>query len=145
VHAVLTGPTDTEMTRGFEIPKASAESVARAIFDGVESGEEDGARARECGSPGGSLRQGRMSRGESPGDVDARALRRTVKTGRTPALQPSRPNTTIRDGENDHVFRGGRSTVAPVHIAATDSRLHETRDLWGSVAHGQSGTDPAGL
>ncbi len=41
VHAVLTGPTDTDMTRGFEIPKASAESVARAIFDGVEHGEED--------------------------------------------------------------------------------------------------------
>jgi len=41
VHAVLTGPTDTDMTRGFEIPKASAESVARAILDGVENGEED--------------------------------------------------------------------------------------------------------
>jgi len=41
VHAVLTGPTDTEMTRGFEIPKATPESVARAIFDGIEDGEED--------------------------------------------------------------------------------------------------------
>ncbi len=41
VHAVLTGPTDTDMTRGFDIPKVSAESVARAIFDGVENGEED--------------------------------------------------------------------------------------------------------
>ncbi len=41
VHAVLTGPTDTDMTRGFDIPKASPESVARAIFDGVELGEED--------------------------------------------------------------------------------------------------------
>jgi NAD(P)-dependent dehydrogenase (short-subunit alcohol dehydrogenase family) len=41
VHAVLTGPTDTDMTRGFDIPKASAESVAQAIFDGVENGEED--------------------------------------------------------------------------------------------------------
>ena len=41
VHAVLTGPTDTDMTRGFDIPKASAESVARAIFDGVENGDED--------------------------------------------------------------------------------------------------------
>jgi len=41
VHAVLTGPTDTDMTRGFEIPKAPPESVARAIFDGVENGEED--------------------------------------------------------------------------------------------------------
>jgi NAD(P)-dependent dehydrogenase (short-subunit alcohol dehydrogenase family) len=41
VHAVLTGPTDTEMTRGFDIPKASAESVARAIFDGVEREDEE--------------------------------------------------------------------------------------------------------
>ena len=41
VHAVLTGPTDTDMTRGFDIPKAAPASVARAIFDGVEKGEED--------------------------------------------------------------------------------------------------------
>ena len=41
VHAVLTGPVDTDMTRGFDIPKSSPESVARAIFDGVEKGEED--------------------------------------------------------------------------------------------------------
>ena len=41
VHAVLTGPVDTEMSRGLDIPKASPESVARAIFDGVEKGEEE--------------------------------------------------------------------------------------------------------
>jgi len=41
VHAVLTGPVDTDMTRGFDIPKSSAESVAAGIFDGVENGEED--------------------------------------------------------------------------------------------------------
>jgi NAD(P)-dependent dehydrogenase (short-subunit alcohol dehydrogenase family) len=41
VHAVLTGPVDTEMSRGLDVPKASPESVARAIFDGVENGEED--------------------------------------------------------------------------------------------------------
>jgi NAD(P)-dependent dehydrogenase (short-subunit alcohol dehydrogenase family) len=41
VHAVMTGPVDTDMTAGFDIPKASAASVARAIFDGVEAGEED--------------------------------------------------------------------------------------------------------
>jgi NAD(P)-dependent dehydrogenase (short-subunit alcohol dehydrogenase family) len=41
VHAVLTGPTETDMTRGLEIPKASPPSVARAIFDGVDNGEED--------------------------------------------------------------------------------------------------------
>jgi predicted metal-binding membrane protein len=57
------------MTRGLDIPKSTPESVARAIFDGVEKGEEDifpvpmsesmaeiwrngggqGARAPECG------------------------------------------------------------------------------------------------
>ena len=41
VHAALTGPTDTDMTRGFDIPKSSPESVAHAIFAGVENGEED--------------------------------------------------------------------------------------------------------
>jgi NAD(P)-dependent dehydrogenase (short-subunit alcohol dehydrogenase family) len=41
VHAVLTGPVDTEMTRGLDIPKASPASIARAIFDGVESDQDD--------------------------------------------------------------------------------------------------------
>src|SRR6266704_1313194 len=41
VHVVLPGPVDTDMSRGLDIPKASPESVARAIFDGVEKGEED--------------------------------------------------------------------------------------------------------
>ncbi len=41
VHAVLAGPVDTDMSRGFDVPKASPDSVARAIFDGVEKGEED--------------------------------------------------------------------------------------------------------
>jgi len=41
VHAVLTGPVDTDMVRALDIPKASAQSVARGIFDGVGRGEED--------------------------------------------------------------------------------------------------------
>src|SRR5262245_2086210 len=41
VHAVFLGPIDTDMTRGFEIPKASPESAAVGIFDGLEKGEED--------------------------------------------------------------------------------------------------------
>jgi NAD(P)-dependent dehydrogenase (short-subunit alcohol dehydrogenase family) len=41
VHAVLSGPVDTDMSRGLEVPKASPESVARAIFEGVEKGEEE--------------------------------------------------------------------------------------------------------
>jgi short-subunit dehydrogenase len=41
VHAVLPGPVNTDMTRGGDMPKASPESVARAIFDAVEKEEED--------------------------------------------------------------------------------------------------------
>jgi NAD(P)-dependent dehydrogenase (short-subunit alcohol dehydrogenase family) len=41
VQGVLTGPTDTEMSQGLDIPKASPRSVAEAIFDGIEHGEED--------------------------------------------------------------------------------------------------------
>ena len=40
VHAVIAGPVDTDMSRDLETPKASPESVARAIFDG--SGEWGG-------------------------------------------------------------------------------------------------------
>ena len=40
-HAVLAGPVDTDMSRELDIPKATPESVARAIFDGVAAGEED--------------------------------------------------------------------------------------------------------
>jgi NAD(P)-dependent dehydrogenase (short-subunit alcohol dehydrogenase family) len=48
VHAVLTGPVDTEIWQtalpdagGLDIPKASADSVARAIFDAVDNGQEE--------------------------------------------------------------------------------------------------------
>ena len=41
VHAVMSGPVDTDMTVDLEIPKSSPESVARAIFDGVDGGEEE--------------------------------------------------------------------------------------------------------
>jgi len=41
VHAVLTGPVDTDMVRALDIPKASPRSVAQGIFDAVDKGEED--------------------------------------------------------------------------------------------------------
>ena len=41
VHGVLAGPVDTDMTRSLDIPKTSPQAVARAIFDGVEKGDED--------------------------------------------------------------------------------------------------------
>jgi NAD(P)-dependent dehydrogenase (short-subunit alcohol dehydrogenase family) len=41
VHGVVLGPVDTDMNRGLDIPKASTESAARGIFDGLERGEEE--------------------------------------------------------------------------------------------------------
>lgn len=41
VHAVMAGAVDTDMSRDLDIPKASAESVAQGIFDGVENGEDE--------------------------------------------------------------------------------------------------------
>ena len=41
VHAVVLGPIDTEMSRGLDIPKASPESAAAGIFDGLERGEDE--------------------------------------------------------------------------------------------------------
>lgn len=41
VHAVLAGTIDTDMVRGFDTPKASPESVAKSILEGVEAGLED--------------------------------------------------------------------------------------------------------
>jgi NAD(P)-dependent dehydrogenase (short-subunit alcohol dehydrogenase family) len=41
VHGVFPGPVDTDMTRGLDLPKASPESVARAVLDGLDAGDED--------------------------------------------------------------------------------------------------------
>lgn len=41
VFGVYPGPVDTDMSRGFDLPKASARDVAHAILDGIEAGRED--------------------------------------------------------------------------------------------------------
>jgi len=41
VHAVVLGPIDTETSRGLDVPKASPESAAAGIFDGLERGEDE--------------------------------------------------------------------------------------------------------
>ncbi|MFC0439965.1 SDR family NAD(P)-dependent oxidoreductase [Kutzneria buriramensis] len=41
VHAALPGPIDTDMIRGWEIPKAPPAAVARAILDGLADGEDE--------------------------------------------------------------------------------------------------------
>ena len=41
VHGVVLGPIDTEMSRGLNVPKASPESTAAGIFDGLANGDEE--------------------------------------------------------------------------------------------------------
>jgi NAD(P)-dependent dehydrogenase (short-subunit alcohol dehydrogenase family) len=41
VHSVFLGPVDTDMNRGFDIPKASTGTAAQGIFDGLENGDDD--------------------------------------------------------------------------------------------------------
>lgn len=41
VQAVLTGPVDTEMTREFQMPKSSPESVASGIVDGIVAEDDE--------------------------------------------------------------------------------------------------------
>ncbi len=41
VHAIITGPVDTDMTRALDIPKATPRSVAAAVFDALQRGEQD--------------------------------------------------------------------------------------------------------
>lgn len=41
VHGVVLGPIDTDMNKGFDIPKASPAAAAQGIFNGLEKGEEE--------------------------------------------------------------------------------------------------------
>ena len=41
VHAAMIGVVDTDMTQGFDGPKASSASVAARIFDALDRGEEE--------------------------------------------------------------------------------------------------------
>lgn len=41
VHAVLAGPVDTEMSKDFQAAKATPQSVAVAVFDGLAAGQDE--------------------------------------------------------------------------------------------------------
>lgn len=41
ISVALPGPIDTDMVKGLDIPKTSPQSVATAVFDGLENGEEE--------------------------------------------------------------------------------------------------------
>ena len=66
VHAVLTGTTDTDMTRGFDVPKSTPQTVARGIFDGVDNGEEEIFPDPESKSMADSLAQRRGQGAHAP-------------------------------------------------------------------------------
>jgi len=51
VHAVLTGPVDTDMSRVLDIPKASPQSVAQAMFDGSRAGSPSCSMTRQSEGP----------------------------------------------------------------------------------------------
>jgi len=57
VHAVVLGPVDTDMNRGFNIPKVSTESAAVGIFDGLEKAKR---RSSPIPRPGPSRRAGAL-------------------------------------------------------------------------------------
>jgi NAD(P)-dependent dehydrogenase (short-subunit alcohol dehydrogenase family) len=60
VHAVLSGPVDTDMSRDLDVPKASPESVAQAILDGVARGEDEIFPDPMSASMAGSWRSGAL-------------------------------------------------------------------------------------
>lgn len=61
VHVVLPGPVDTDMSATLDVPKASPQSVAQRIYDGLEAGEDEifpdaAAEALAAGWRGGAVK-----------------------------------------------------------------------------------------
>ncbi len=120
VHAVLTGPTDTDMTRGLGIPKASPESVARAIFDAVEHGE---ARREVLHNHGyAALMAGRWPGGEAKTSLQPAAsdmyspptflpFSRSIKADGVVQLSGRKLRTVHDDGKWTSVTGEGHETV----------------------------------
>jgi NAD(P)-dependent dehydrogenase (short-subunit alcohol dehydrogenase family) len=76
VHGVVLGPIDTDMNRGFDIPKASPESAAQGIFDGLEKGEDDIFPDPASQSIAASWRTGQSRRLSASSQVSCRRPRR---------------------------------------------------------------------
>ena len=83
VHAVLNGPADTDMSRDLDVPKASPASVARAILDGVEHGEEEIFPDAMSASIAGAWRSGALKTLEVQNACAARARARRVVSSAT--------------------------------------------------------------
>ncbi len=116
VHAVLTGPVDTDMVRDLDIPKASPQSVAQGIFDGV-GGPRRTSSPIPCPPP--SPTAGRWGR----------PRRLSARTPLSCSLSPSRPNpspakrgTKVRQTSGQPV--AGIATAArPSAAAGSTARL----------------------
>jgi hypothetical protein len=79
VHGVVLGPVDTDMNRGLEIPKASPESVAAGIFDGLARGDEESFRPDRLSS-GNLLRDRDVSASEHQDHERAKQAVRIART-----------------------------------------------------------------
>ena len=100
VHAVLTGFVDTDMTRGIDMPKASPESVARAIFDGVEKARRTSSPI-PCHSPwptAGAAARPRRSSGST----------RRSQNNTRPSQKQSPSGHKQREGHGGHAKERGR-------------------------------------
>jgi NAD(P)-dependent dehydrogenase (short-subunit alcohol dehydrogenase family) len=117
VHAVLTGPVDTDMTRGFDIPKASPQQVAHAIWDGVEAGRRRSSpiprrrrwpRAGVAGWPRrSSARTPRSPKRRSPKQRVSGHRQGPTLVAQQPAL-PAPERTRTKETSRDDRAQGGR-------------------------------------
>ena len=92
VHAVMTGPTDTDMSRGLDIPKASPQSVARAIFDGVRERRGGDLPRSHVGVPGAGLERRRGQGDGTPERGTRHGSARRVLNDRASTTKPERIN-----------------------------------------------------
>jgi NAD(P)-dependent dehydrogenase (short-subunit alcohol dehydrogenase family) len=110
VHAVLPGPVDTDMSRAVDIPKASPESVAQTIFDGVESGEEE-------------IFPNPLSESMAEAGAAARPRRSSVTTRRS----SHRAHDIAEDGASGCPWRSGRLSLPHVRAAPTPQPKRQWR------------------
>lgn len=118
---MFAGPVDTDMTRGLDIPKTSAESVAQAIFDGLEKEEEDIFPDPMSQQIAEGWRKGAAKALEQPSRRRARRGRRSLAKRRQGVIQtPSLP--------------GGELSMCPFYLSTLGLVVASTVSTGGLAA-----------
>ena len=145
VHAVLTGPVDTDMNRDFDYPKASPESAAVGIFDGMEKGEEEifpdpspnpSPRAGATAQP----RPSNECRGFRPGkrgSLKGPRMEMSPRTNHRPNPTNGEKDDDATDGNNDSDGNGQGERQGTRERASRDEHTSDR------VAAGVGGCAPA--